>query len=827
MVTEDESQQELTLARAHESHQMTALARRPVGAVVVDIHDGVAQQHQQEEQRESLSSDPAEEGSTTPIGNQMYNSDHNNNQEINVPLSLPQDEGRAVRPDERRSRRLFRKVSFVLPVLLTALVLYIYYIYVVHVCIDYLLNYQHNTLQARIYLAVFNVLIVLYFVSFALSIFCPPGSPSNSASSSHLPVPSSFQRTSPHLTAIGTAPKYPSASVAPVASTSTSYVPSTGDLAGSRDAHISVPIPSEIHVLEPTHITPHSVGYPASHSSSSGVGAVRVSIDISGPMQRSRHASDDSGAQQPLATLSVSKRNGRPRWCNVCKVVKPDRCHHCSECNRCVLRMDHHCPWINACVGFNNYKYFYLFIFYGSLSSLWVVGSMIPLLIQVLQGYGPDDKPWNRTNMTVASAAAFTGETIDSYNKSRTWKDSWKQKGGWEVDNRWSFDVQWIVITVIAFLLALLIGSFTGAHTSYILNNRTTIEAMQDVRNTFVRVQYRKKDAGADGVSAYPGPSAPSPRAGTLPSFMSEIEFNVVMVEQGESLWNQGSWLANWKCFMGPTWWLWFVPYFNTPGDGIHDIFSEKVHMRLVGDALAQARMQAVNFGGLTRDAGDTGGEEGDTGAGATASPLPDGQREQLNTAALPSIRVQPTPSLNAAQERVTPAGSIRSPSVHSGANRTPTRTRPADQERSQRDTQKDRGNVMELQVRGNGQPEGSRDSSVFRESRSKGQSSQVSGYSTPRQASRQSPSPSPRQRSPKSQKAQSQSSGRRRQRTRSGGTSGSYGYGGPIKEFGMGLGMDGIPVDSGTGLKLSSGHLGRPRRKSQTRQQSSSSNQP
>ena len=41
-------------------------------------------------------------------------------------------------------------------------------------------------------------------------------------------------------------------------------------------------------------------------------------------------------------------------------------------------------------------------------------------------------------------------------------------------------------------------------------------------------------------------------------------------------------------------------------------------------------------------------------------------------------------------------------------------------------------------------------------------------------------------------------------------GTSGSYGFGGPIKEFGLGLGMDGIPVDSGTGLKLSSGLLGR-----------------
>jgi palmitoyltransferase len=27
----------------------------------------------------------------------------------------------------------------------------------------------------------------------------------------------------------------------------------------------------------------------------------------------------------------------------MCHVFKPDRCHHCSICNRCVLNMDHHC----------------------------------------------------------------------------------------------------------------------------------------------------------------------------------------------------------------------------------------------------------------------------------------------------------------------------------------------------------------------------------------------------------------------------------------------------------------------------------------------------
>ncbi|XP_010469144.1 PREDICTED: probable protein S-acyltransferase 14 [Camelina sativa] len=96
---------------------------------------------------------------------------------------------------------------------------------------------------------------------------------------------------------------------------------------------------------------------------------------------------EERGESDPLNSLEFvglqppDSSNPRVRFCRKCNQLKPSRCHHCSVCGRCVLKMDHHCVWVVNCVGALNYKYFLLFLFYTFLETTLVTLVLMPHFI--------------------------------------------------------------------------------------------------------------------------------------------------------------------------------------------------------------------------------------------------------------------------------------------------------------------------------------------------------------------------------------------------------------------------------------------------------------
>ncbi|KAJ8691287.1 palmitoyltransferase for Vac8p [Pleurotus ostreatus] len=83
-----------------------------------------------------------------------------------------------------------------------------------------------------------------------------------------------------------------------------------------------------------------------------------------GPVNSVDEAGRGEGDGLMMSTVSDDVDfNGPGKWCRECWAPKPERTHHCSHCGRCVLKMDHHCPWLGArCIGHRTYPAFVHFL---------------------------------------------------------------------------------------------------------------------------------------------------------------------------------------------------------------------------------------------------------------------------------------------------------------------------------------------------------------------------------------------------------------------------------------------------------------------------------
>ena len=178
---------------------------------------------------------------------------------------------------------------------------------------------------------------------------------------------------------------------------------------------------------------------------------------------------------------SVELDPSTTRFCGICQQYKPARCHHCTDCERCCLKMDHHCVWLNTCVGFGNYKQFYLVALWGSVLCTFVFATLLQILI------------WQLT-----------------------------------VDKTVPNSVQMLIVACFSLVLGMGCYALLIFHTYIMGKGRTTIE----------QITFREHVQKPNVIEA-------------PPNYSLGVRRNFTEV-------------------LGPKWYLWFIPYANSKGDGMH-----------------------------------------------------------------------------------------------------------------------------------------------------------------------------------------------------------------------------------------------------------------
>ncbi|KAJ7061765.1 zf-DHHC-domain-containing protein [Mycena amicta] len=194
------------------------------------------------------------------------------------------------------------------------------------------------------------------------------------------------------------------------------------------------------------------------------------------------------------------------RWCSKCAIVKPYRAHHCRVCGTCILKFDHHCPWIGQCVGARNHKFFVNFNLASALLATY-------------------------TFVSVACGSTSPMEGISIHRRSSS--------------------------CALAALFLLFTASLLFAHIRMILSAQTTVEGL-DVR----RLKERESaQLAADGWGFLAGwRKTPDPRI---------LRRRVGRPDTEGNLWWPGSMRAAWEDVMGPRWLGWIFPIGRPLGNGL------------------------------------------------------------------------------------------------------------------------------------------------------------------------------------------------------------------------------------------------------------------
>lgn len=176
-------------------------------------------------------------------------------------------------------------------------------------------------------------------------------------------------------------------------------------------------------------------------------------------------AMESPGLVETTLTKSPFRKTGSDArlhhlsWCRKCDWAKPARAHHCRSCKTCILRMDHHCPWIANCIGWNNQGHFLRFLSYASGS---IMMAFLGTIIRLVKGYQP--APMMESESSIWDVGVELNETD-------------------------------VVVSILNLCLLGALGIFVtllaGFQWANVIRNRTTIEDLEIANNPSAAFPYQ------------------------------------------------------------------------------------------------------------------------------------------------------------------------------------------------------------------------------------------------------------------------------------------------------------------------------------------------